>query len=172
MTDLPPSIGIIGGTGKLGMGLAARWSRAGIDILLGSRDAAKSAAAAAVLKAATNGVVHGLTNREAAAQAALVVLTVPFSVHGEVLREIRPAVTGKIVVDTTVPLLPPAITSVHLPPEGSAARQARLILGSDVRVVSTLHTVAAARLKGTAQQLDSDVLVFGDDATARERPLP
>jgi 8-hydroxy-5-deazaflavin:NADPH oxidoreductase len=155
-------IAIIGGTGHLGSALAWRLARAGRDVIIGSRTQDSAAAKAAELG-------HGLTgmaNADAAATADLVIVTVPFAAQAATQEDIKPHVAGKIVVDTTVPLVPPKVMRVQLPPEGSAAAKAAAILGDEVRVVSAFHNVAAHKL---AQDVDvaCDILVFGDEKAAR-----
>ncbi|HEX9773134.1 MAG TPA: NADPH-dependent F420 reductase [Steroidobacteraceae bacterium] len=167
-SNVKPTIAVLGGTGHLGGALAQRWAQAGFPVILGSRDAARAADAAAGLAAATGALVRGLSNREAAAAAEIVVITVPFATQQAVLEDIRSAAAGKLVVDTTVPLVPPKVMRVQLPPEGSAAVRAQQILGTDTTVVSAFHNVAAHKL-ATADAVDCDVLVFGDQKEARER---
>jgi hypothetical protein len=156
-----PVIAVLGGTGQLGGGLARRWARAGYRVVIGSRSAERAAASAAEL-----GAFSGMTNTAAAAAAEIVLLAVPFSQQREILDEVKPALAGKILIDATVPLVPPKVMRVQLPPEGSAAAIAQGILGESVRVVSAFHNVAAALLH-EEQPLDCDVLVFGDDKDAR-----
>jgi len=167
-SNVKPTIAVLGGTGHLGGALAQRWAQAGFPVILGSREAARAADAAAGLAAATGALVRGLSNREAAAAAEIVVITVPFATQQAVLEDIRSVAAGKLVVDTTVPLVPPKVMRVQLPPEGSAAVRAQQILGADVTVVSAFHNVAAHKL-ATADAVDCDVLVFGDQKEARER---
>lgn len=161
-----PLLGVVGGTGHLGAALARRWAKAGYEIVIGSRDAQKAAAAAAALGAELGLQIRSGDNRSVAEQADLVIVTVPFSSQSAILQEIRPAVAGKIVVDTTVPLVPPKVMRVQLPPEGCAANRAQALLGSDVRLVSAFHNVAAHKL-ATDQTVECDVLVFSDDKAAR-----
>lgn len=104
----------------------------------------------------------------AAAAAELIAVTVPFAGQLETLRAIREGARGKIVIDATVPLMPPRVARVQLPPEGSAAVRAQIELGPDTRVVSALHTVAAARLASDTAEDIGDVLVFGDDKSSRD----
>lgn len=168
MTDAKPSIAVIGGTGKLGLGLAQRWAEAGRTVIIGSRSAERAMETASAV-AGGNGMaqVSGADNREAAEQGDIVVLTVPFQTRAPVLEEIRPAVSGKIVVDTTVPLVPPKVMRVQLPSEGSAALGAQQALGEGVRVVSAFHNVAAHRLQ-EGDPIECDILVFGDKLKDRE----
>jgi NADPH-dependent F420 reductase len=125
-----------------------------------------AAAAAATLAAELGAEVGGASNREAARQADVVVVAVPFASQLSVLEEIRPGIGGKVVIDTTVPLVPPTVARVQLPPEGSAAQRAQKLLGADVKLVSAFHNVAAHKL-ATDEEVECDVLVFGDDKAAR-----
>lgn len=168
MTERLPTIAVIGGTGKLGAALAGRWAKAGYSVVIGSRDAARADAAAKAMAKESGGQVTGQSNSDAAAAGDLVVVSVPFANHRAILEEIAPAVRGKIVVDTTVPLVPPKVARVQLPAEGSAAQIAQAILGEGVQVVSAFHHVAAHKL-ARDQAVDCDVLVFGDSKTARGR---
>lgn len=161
-----PTIAIIGGTGDLGSGLAARWARAGYRIVLGSRSKEKAETAAREL-AANGASVVGDDNRGAAGAADIIVLAVPYANHEAMLDAIKPAADGKIVVDAVVPLVPPKVATVQLPPEGSAAMAAQRRLGETVRVVSAFHNVGAAKLRGGGP-VDCDVLVCGNDKDARE----
>jgi len=161
-------IAVVGGTGHLGAALARRWLKAGLSVEIGSRDAARAAECAAALARELGREVTGTINREAADHGHLVVVTVPYAAQAATLTEIREVVSGKIVVDTTVPLVPPKVMRVQLPPEGSAALRAQGLLGEKVTVVSAFHNVAAHRL-ATDETVDCDVLVFGDDRQARAR---
>jgi hypothetical protein len=162
------SIAIVGGTGALGGGLARRWAQAGHRIYIGSRDAERAREAAAALTAAIPGAtITGHGNREAAQAGDIVVLAVPFTHHGPILADIRPVVAGKILVDTTVPLMPPKVMRVNLPPEGCAALATQKILGPETIVVSAFQNVAADLL-ASGQTPECDVLVAGDKAAARD----
>jgi len=162
------TIAIIGGTGALGTGLARRWARAGYDIVIGSRTRPKADTAAAALRAAVPGAnVTGETNLAAARAADVAVLTVPFAHQLPTLNDIRDGLAGKILIDTTVPLVPPKVARVQLPVEGSAAVRAQQILGDGVTVVSAFHNVAAD-LMASDVEMACDVLVAGDTLAARE----
>jgi len=163
MTDTLPAIAVIGGTGNLGAALARRLAAAGRRVLIGSRDAERARVAAEALG---QGVGHG-SNADVAARADVILVAVPFASQKATLQDIAPHVAGKIVVDTTVPLVPPKVMRVQLPPEGSAAVIAQSVLGPGVRVVSAFHNVAAHKL-ATDEPVDCDVLVFGDDRKARD----
>lgn len=157
------TIGILGGTGDLGSGLAKAWARAGYAVVIGSRSTEKAEAAAGEME----GKVRGTGNADAAREADVVVLAVPFASHEATLLEVREAVQGKILVDAAVPLVPPKVSTVQLPAEGSAAQIAQNLLGDGVRVVSAFHNVGAAKLH-SGGRADCDVLVFGNDKEARE----
>lgn len=157
------TVAVIGGTGNLGAALAGRWAKAGIKVVLGSRDGAKAQAAAQEMG-------HGATgaaNAQAAAQADVIVLAVPFSAQDGTIADIREAAQGKIVVDTTVPLVPPKVMRVQLPAEGCAASRTKALLGDGVNLISGFHNVAAHKL-ATDEDVECDVLVFGDDKDARQ----
>lgn len=163
-----PTLAIIGGTGALGQGLAMRWAAAGYPVVIGSRSREKGEAAAREIKPG-NGApqVRGDDNANAARAGDIVVIAVPFSNHAAILEEIRDCVAGKIVVDAVVPLVPPKVSLVQLPAQGSAAQIAQALLGESVRVVSAFHHVGAAKLRAGGA-VDCDVLVFGNDREARD----
>jgi len=162
-----PTIAVIGGTGELGSALAKRWAAAGYPVVLGSRSKQKAQAAAEKMNAdAGVASVTGEDNRAAAAAADIVVVAVPYASHESILDEIKPAVAGKIVVDAVVPLVPPKVSVVKLPPDGSAALIAQRLLAGTARVQAAFHNVSAAKLHSSGT-VDCDVLVFGDDKDAR-----
>ena len=162
-------IAIVGGTGDLGSGLAKRWARAGYRIVIGSRDAGRAADTAVKFNAdAGTTSISGMENGDAAAAGEIVVLTVPYENHAPTLNTIRDKVQGKIVIDVTVPLMPPKVRTVQLPEGGSCAKAAQAQLGEDVRVVSAFQNVAAAHLADLEHDIDCDVLVCGNDKDARE----
>jgi len=136
-------------------------------VIIGSRDADRAEQAAAALAADTSGQVTGQANRAAAAAGDIVIVAVPFANQRAILEDVGLAVQGKIVVDTTVPLVPPKVARVQLPPEGSAAGIARAVLGEGVRLVAAFHNVAAHKLIQDVA-IDCDVLVFGDEVAARQ----
>jgi len=163
-----PTLAIIGGTGALGGGLATRWAAAGYPVILGSRAAEKAVAAAAAIPASKDAAaVRGMDNAAAAAAGEIVVVTVPFATHEAIIDEVRAGAAGKILIDTTVPLVPPKVATVQLPPHGSAAVAAQVKLGDGVRVVSAFHNVAAHKLQ-TGEAIDCDVLICGNDRAARD----
>lgn len=169
MPAQPLTIAVLGGTGAEGGGLALRWARAGHRVILGSRNPEKAARVRDDLNArAGTDTVRFLDNRAAAAAAEVVVLTVPPSAQRATVEEVREALAGKILVDATVPLVPPKVARVQLPPGGSAVAAIQQLLGESVRVVSAFQNVSAHALADLAHAVDCDVLVCGDDPAARE----
>lgn len=160
------TIAVIGGTGALGAGLAGRLSRAGHQVVIGSRDPARAAEAAAKIGPG----VRGSSWREAAEAASIVIFAVPWSAHAETLDEIAPVLEGRILVDAVVPLVPPKVSVVQLPEGGSATKIAQDRLGPGVRVVGAFHNIGAAKLAGEGD-LGCDVLVCGNNAEARKEVI-
>jgi len=168
IADTKPSIAVLGGTGALGSGLALRWSRAGYAVIVGSRDAARAADRAQELSALSGRAITAMSYADAAAAATLSVLAVPFKTQDEVLAAVKDALAGKILIDCTAPLVPPKVSRVQMPAEGSAGLRAQGILGERVRVVSAFQNVGAKHLHDLDHAIDCDVLICGDDAEARE----
>ena len=168
-----PVLAILGGTGDLGTGLARRWAQAGYQVIIGSRTLEKAEAAVADLREvmAERGVgavaVQAMANTDAAAAADIVTLTVPFSHQSSTLESVRAALQGKILIDVTVPLVPPKVARVQMPPQGSAGQIAQELLGEGVAVVSAFQNVAAAHLQ-EGKGVECDVLVSGNKKEARE----
>jgi NADPH-dependent F420 reductase len=162
------TIAILGGTGDLGTGLAIRWSKAGHKIVIGSRTQEKADAAVAALKAISPETpAVAMVNPDAAAAGDIVVLTVPFEHQLSTLESVRFALSGKILIDVSVPLMPPKVGTVQLPVEGSAGKRAQDFLGEDVAVVSAFQNVAAHLLQKDVK-IECDVLVAGNKKAARE----
>jgi NADPH-dependent F420 reductase len=169
-------VSIIGGSGALGHGLAARLATAGVPIVIGSRDAARAAEAAAKVQAEVPGAeIAGYANDEAATKAELVVLCVPFRNQSETLTNLKTALEpGQLVVDATVPLAAAVsgkATRMLGVWQGSAAEQAQEMVPEGVTVVSALHTISAAMLGDLAHALDEDVLVCGDRKADKQRVI-
>jgi NADPH-dependent F420 reductase len=162
------TIAVLGGTGKEGKGLAYRWAKAGYRVLIGSRSSEKAVTAASEIMELLEGSssVVGTTNQEAAKQADIVVLTVPYSAHRDTLESVKDALKGKILVDVTAPLVPPKVSKVQMPPAGSAAQEAKEIVGEDVEVVAAFQNVAHEYLLGE-EDVECDVLVTGTSKKAR-----
>ena len=176
MTESLPVLAILGGTGDLGTGLARRWAQAGYQVIIGSRTQEKAEAAVADLHEvmAERGVsevtVQAMENLEAALAADIVTLTVPFSHQTSTLELVNAALQGKILIDVTVPLVPPKVARVQLPPPGSAGQIAQQLLGEEVAVVSAFQNVAAAHLR-EGIDVECDVLVCGNKKAAREEVI-
>ena len=175
-TSIKPALAILGGTGDLGTGLARRWVQAGYKVIIGSRTLEKAEAAAKDLISVMNsrGVddhqVEPMINLKAANAADIAILTVPFDHHAGTLESVKGALSGKILIDVTVPLVPPKVARVQLPKEGSAGEIAQAILGDEVMVVSAFQNVAAHHLQ-EGKGIQCDVLVSGNDKNAREQVI-
>ena len=163
-------IAILGGTGKLGSGLALRWARAGHSVIVGSRSAFKAERAAARLTELLQGAgtVAGLDNPAAAAAAEVVVLSVPYDSQLPILESVRGELVGKLLVSVVVPLRPSAVSRVWRPLAGSAAQEAQDYLGEATPVVIAFQNVSAGHLADLDHQFDSDVLICGDKAAHKE----
>lgn len=172
-TDNLPVLAILGGTGDLGTGLARRWTQAGYRVIIGSRTQEKAEAAVADLREvmAERGVgevtVAAMENLAAAQAADIVAITVPFSHQASTLELVKDALEGKILIDVTVPLVPPKVGRVQLPEQGSAGQIAQELLGDGVAVVSAFQNVAAAHLQ-EGDAVECDVLVCGNKKDARQ----
>lgn len=162
------TIAILGGTGDLGTGLAIRWAKVGHEIVIGSRTQQKADAAVAELKKLSPQTkARAMENSAAAAAGDIVVLTVPFEHQLSTLESVRAGLEGKILIDVTVPLIPPKVGTVQLPPEGSAGKRAQNFLGDGVKVVTAFQNVAAHLLQQDVK-IECDVLVAGNSKEARD----
>lgn len=162
-------IAIVGGTGKEGRGIALRWARAGHEVAIGSRDAARAAAKAQELSS-PGVVLTGSDNSGVCEGAEVVLLSIPYSGHQETLTSLKDALAGKIVIDITVPLKPPKVREVHLPAGTAAALEAQAIL-TESQVVATLHHVSSMHLAEPDHAIDCDVLACSDHPAALETVL-
>ena len=162
------TIAVLGGTGKEGKGLAFRWARAGYKVVIGSRIPEKAVTAASEIIELLEGSssVVGASNLEAAEQAEIVVLTVPYAAHRDTLEGVKDALKGKLLIDVTVPLVPPKVTKVQMPAAGSAAQEAKAILGEDVQVVAAFQNISHEHLM-TDSEVECDVLVTGSSKESR-----
>ena len=165
-------VAVIGGTGAEGGGLALRLAKAGLRVLIGSRNLEKAQAAAREIAAqAGNGEVTGHTNPDAVSRAAIVILTVPLSAQVETLKSIRTNFKpGAILVDATVPLevaIGGRVSRTLSLWDGSAAQQAARLAPPGIPVVAAFHLLGAEALKNLAQPVDCDALVCGDNAEAK-----
>ena len=160
-------IAILGGTGALGLGLASRWIKSGHEVLIGSRTIESAKSACGKLNINED---QGMLNIDAASQAEIACLTVPFSFQLDILSEVKDALSGKILIDGTVPLVPPKVMRVQLPEEGCAAIRAQTYLGDSVQVISAFQNISAELLQ-TDAEIDCDVLVCGDKRDSREQVI-
>ena len=166
------TIAVLGGTGKEGSGLALRWAHAGHRVIIGSRSPDRAGETAAAINARIGGKnAEGADNLAAAQAGEIVVLTVPYAAQLATLQEVKAALAGKILIDVTVPLVPPQVSRVQLPDGGSAVVKAQALLGETVRVVSAFQNVSAELLAEIGKPVDCDVLVCGDDRDARAQVI-
>lgn len=166
------TLAILGGTGKEGAGLAMRWALNGYRVIIGSRSAEKAVTRAGEMNEELGGdYITGMSNEEAAKEANLVVLSVPYSAHQPTLESVAEHCQGKIVVDLTVPLQTPEFMSVNLPAGGAAALEAQEILGSGATVIAAFQNVSSVKLKKVSESVDCDVLVCGDDVNTKQEVI-
>jgi 8-hydroxy-5-deazaflavin:NADPH oxidoreductase len=170
---VPYTIALIGGTGAEGRGLATRFALAGHRVIIGSRDAARAAGAAAeIAKLLTTAArpgspqLAGADNLDAASQADVAVIVLPYEAHGTTLASLAGALAGKVVVDAVAPVRFERGPRPIDVPEGSAAQQAAVLLPGS-RVIGAFQTVAATTLQDPDAPIDEDVLLTGDDAEAK-----
>lgn len=161
-------IGILGGTGDQGKGLARRFAMAGHRVIIGSRSAERAAAAAAEI-ASDELDVKGMTNQDTARDAQIVIAAVPWEGHGELLSSLADELADKIVIDCVNPLGFDARGAYALPvTEGSAAQQAANLLPASMVVAAFHHVSAKLLLDPDVETIDLDVLVLGDDREATD----
>ena len=166
------TIAVLGGTGREGKGLVYRWAKAGYRVLVGSRTLEKAQATAHDLSSllGVGTKIEGVSNLTAVIQADMVVLAVPYLAHRETLEAVKGLMKGKILIDVTVPLVPPSVTRVQMPPAGSAAQEAKEILGEEVQVTSAFQNVSYDQLLND-NPIECDVLVTGTSKEARSETL-
>lgn len=166
------TLAILGGTGPQGRGLALRFARAGVPVVLGSRDAARAAEAASELAALLpegSAAITGASNEDAVAAAdPFVILSVPYAGHNATLESLKGHLAGKTLIDIVVPLSANDPKVVDMPPEGSATEAAQAILGPDIPVIGALHNVSATTLNTLDWDINCDVLVCGNSLDARK----
>lgn len=166
------SIAVLGGTGKEGKGLAYRWARAGYHVFIGSRAEEKAIATAKELREmlGEGSSVIGMDNLRAAKEANFIVLSVPYSAHRDTLETVKSELQGKILIDVTVPLVPPKVATVQMPAAGSAAQEAREIVGEGVQVCAAFQNISYEHLLDNAE-VECDVLVTGTSKDARSETI-
>lgn len=164
-----PVIAVLGGAGKQGSGLALRWANAGYSVIIGSRSLERAREAAADLNERLGSTrMRGADNRTAARDASIVVLAVPYAAQRATVEEVRDELAGKLLIDVTVPLVPPKVGRVQLPDGQSAVEAIQTLLGPSVKVVSAFQNISAHHLKKLDHDIDCDVLVCSDDKDAAE----
>lgn len=173
MTDANGSmiqtIAVLGGTGKEGSALAKRWALNGYRVIIGSREAEKAKTAVTEMNGELGGdYLTGMANEDAAQAANIVVVSVPYSAHKSTLETVKAHVEGKVLVDLTVPLQPPAVRTVYVPEGKAACLEAQALLGTGVKVVAAFQNVSAEKLKDPDTYVDCDVLVCSDHADAKD----
>lgn len=171
---MPSPVCIVGATGALGFGLAVRFGRAEVPVIMGSRDAERAREAAERAGRAVPGASFtGLQNVEAVKDAEIVILSVPFRNQSENLTNLKGALReGQLLVDATAPLaaaISGKATRTIGVWQGSAAQQAQEMVPDGVRVLSAFQTISAALLSDLDHQFDEDVLICGDHAADKER---
>lgn len=165
------TVAVLGGTGKEGSGLAMRWALNGYRVIIGSRSAERAVTRAQELNAELGGdYLKGMGNDEAAQEADIVVLSVPYGAHKATIESVKAHLAGKILVDITVPARPPKVNVVHLPDGQSAALEAQSYV-PDAKVVAAFQNVSAVKLKDPTIDPDCDVLVCGDDVEAKQEVI-
>jgi NADPH-dependent F420 reductase len=163
------SVGILGGTGDQGRGLAYRFLRAGHRVIIGSRDANRAAEVADQVPTTVSGSITGMDNESCARMSDIVVIAVPWAGHEELLRSLAPALAGKIVVDCVNPLGFDKQGAYGLQvPEGSAAQQAALLLPDSTVTAAFHHVSAVLLLDENVESIDTDVLVLGEERSATD----
>lgn len=172
-TSTKEKIAIIGGTGKEGQGLAYRWAKAGYPVIIGSRNREKAdAAKTAIMELLTSSGVKDFwieanENEPAVQDCEIAVLTIPYEFHDETLLNLKDSLMGKFLVDVTVPLVPPKVSTITIPPDGSLGLHTQLILGNEVKVITAFQNISFELLMKD-EPVQCDVLVCGVDKESRE----
>jgi len=164
-----PIIAILGGTGAQGSALSLRWANAGYSIVIGSRNPEKAAQVCERIHAKVNQAKIEYDNNQSAAQRGdVVVLCVPYASQRSTVEEVKTALDGKVLIDATVPLVPPKVARVQLPDGGSAVAAIQSMLGDSVKVVSAFQNISSHILEDLSSDIECDALVCGNDIDSRE----
>ena len=162
------NVAIVGGTGNLGSALAVRLGAPGVKVIIGSRDPQKAQSVVNALKAKMRaGELEGASNRQAVKDAHFVIIAVPYEGQAQMVEDLKGQVSGKIIINTVVPLNK---GRPFVPPAGSALQEAQQILGGEAPVIGALHNVSALDL-GDVESSLGDVLVCGDNAEAKQKVM-
>lgn len=170
------TIAIIGGTGKEGQGLAFRWVKAGYPVIIGSRNQEKANLAKAVItellvSSGTKDFILEADENESAVKACdIAVLTIPYEFHDDTLMKLKNILLGKYLLDVTVPLVPPKVSTITVPPDGSLGLHTQLILGPEVKVITAFQNISFELLMKD-EPIECDVLVCGVDKESRDTGL-
>ena len=163
------SLAIIGGTGKEGSAIAARFAKAGVRTLIGSRDAAKAQNMANTINTKFNiKNVEGYTNRDATAKADIVLLAIPYDGMKPILEDIKPAVLGKIIINIASSLDQEKKSRARINPAGSIAAEIQQFFGENAKVVDAFQNISPEQLEKFDEKIETDVLVVGADREARD----
>ena len=169
------TVGIIGGTGPQGQGLAMRFAVAGVPIFIGSREKNKSEEIVAEINKklpSGSALIEGGTNQEAINRSTeIIIFAVPWEAHNYLLNNLKDQIGKKTLVDIVVPLSKNDPKKVSMPPEGSATEAAQSILGEETPVVGALHNVSATTLQNLDWKINCDVLVCGNNLNARKQVM-
>jgi NADPH-dependent F420 reductase len=163
------SLAVIGGTGSEGSAIAARFAKAGIRVLIGSRDATKAQNTANTINGKFGiNIVEGYTNRDAATKADVVLLSIPYSGMPPILEDLKTAVQGKIVINIASSLDPERKSRAKLNPKGSITAEVQEFFGEGTKVVAAFQNISPEQLEKFDSKIETDVLVCGGDKEARE----
>lgn len=163
------SLAVIGGTGTEGSAIASRFAKAGVQVLIGSRDAIKAQNMANTINSKF-GIknVEGYTNREAALKADVVLLSVPYDGMKPILEDLKTVVQGKIVINIASSLDPEKKSRAKINPAGSITAEVQQFLGENTKVIAAFQNISPEQLEKFDSKIETDVLVCGGDREARE----
>ncbi len=163
------SLAVIGGTGSEGSAIAARFAKAGVRVLIGSRDAMKAQNTANIINTKFGSKnVEGYSNRDAATKADVVLLSIPYDGMKPILEDLKTAVQGKIVINIASSLDPERKSRAKLNPKGSITAEVQEFFGEGTKVVAAFQNISPEQLEKFDSKIETDVLVCGGDKEARE----
>jgi 8-hydroxy-5-deazaflavin:NADPH oxidoreductase len=167
--NLNPSLAVIGGTGKEGSAIAMRFAKSGVRTLIGSRDAAKAQNMANTINTKFNiKNVEGYTNRDATAKADIILLAVPYDGMKPILEDIKPAVTGKVIINIASSLDAEKKSRARINPAGSIAMEMQNFFGEGTKIVDAFQNISPEQLEKFDEKIETDVLVVGADRETRD----
>jgi NADPH-dependent F420 reductase len=169
MSNPNPSLAIIGGTGKEGSAIAARFAKAGVRTIIGSRDALKAQAAATNMNTQFNiKNVEGYTNKDATAKADMVLLAIPYDGMKPILEDIKPAAKGKVIINIASSLDAEKKSRARINPNGSIAMEIQNFFGPETKIVDAFQNISPEQLEKFYEKIETDVLVVGADRETRD----